>query len=150
MRVFLILQAILEQEYNYRKWNPYWKMITGNGIHTYKMFDADAFAHMKQGAYFINVGRGTAVDTDALVEALNSGRLAGACVDVTDPEPLPKEHPLWEASGILITPHVSGGFHLPETHNRIIEIAAKNIRHCVAGEPYDNVVNMLTGYGDNR
>lgn len=94
---------------------------------TYHLFCKETFAKMKKGAYFINVGRGNAVDSDALADALNSGHLAGAAVDVTDPEPLPAEHPLWNADNILITPHISGGYHLQETHDRIVRIAADNL-----------------------
>lgn len=94
---------------------------------TYHLFDEEAFRHMKKGAYLINVGRGTAVDSDALYNALTNGQIAGAALDVTEPEPLPSNHPLWTAPNILITPHISGGFHLKETHNRIIQIACKNI-----------------------
>lgn len=113
---------------------------------TYKMFNEEAFSHMKDGAYFVNVGRGTAVDTEALYQALISGKLAGAAVDVTDPEPLPEGHPLWKAPNVFITPHVSGGYHTNETHKRIIGIAARNIEHCINNEPYVNVVDMKTGY----
>lgn len=113
---------------------------------TYKLFDEKAFSHMKDGAYFINVGRGNAVDTDSLYNALESGKLAGASVDVTDPEPLPVDHKLWNAKNILITPHISGGYHLQATHDKIINIAAINIRHLVNGEPFENLVDMTTGY----
>lgn len=113
---------------------------------TYKLFDEKAFSHMKDGAFFINVGRGNAVDTDSLCDALESGKLAGASVDVTDPEPLPANHRLWDAEGVLITPHVSGGYHLLATHDKIISIAAKNIKHFSNGEPFENLVDMNTGY----
>lgn len=94
---------------------------------TYHLYDEKAFAAMKEGAYFINIGRGNAVDSYALADALNSGHLAGAAVDVTEPEPLPADHPLWDAKNLLITPHVSGGYHLQETHDRIIKIAVANL-----------------------
>lgn len=116
---------------------------------TFKLYDRKAFSHMKKGAYFINIGRGNAVDTDSLIEALESGHLAGAAVDVTDPEPLPADHRLWSTRGILISPHVSGGFHLQATHDRIISIAINNIRHCIANEPFENIVDMNTGYRKN-
>ena len=74
---------------------------------TQGLFDATLFANFKDGAYFINVGRGGTVDTDALLDALTSNRLAGAGLDVTDPEPLPPEHPLWQQANVIITPHVS-------------------------------------------
>lgn len=113
---------------------------------TYKIFNAEAFSHMKKGAFFVNVGRGNAVDSDALCDALNNGQLAGASLDVTDPEPLPADSRLWSTPGVLITPHVSGGYHLKATHDRIIQIAARNIIHCLKNEPYENEVDYQTGY----
>ncbi len=113
---------------------------------TLRVFDQAAFTAMKPGAFFLNVGRGSAVDSMALADALNSGHLAGAAVDVTDPEPLPPEHPLWKARNILITPHISGNYHLQETHERIIRIAAENLRRYTAGEPLKNLVDFATGY----
>lgn len=115
-------------------------------VQTMKVFDKKAFESMKDGAYFINVGRGTAVDTEALYNALKSGKLAGAALDVTDPEPLPEDHKLWELPNVLITPHVSGGYHLKETHNRIVGIAVRNIMHLIKGEEFENLVDMNTGY----
>ena len=113
---------------------------------TYHVFDRNAFAKMKEGAYFLNVGRGSAVDSYALAEALNSGHLAGASVDVTEPEPLPKEHPLWDAQNLLITPHISGNYHLQETHERIIRIAADNLVRFMQGRELKNIVDFSTGY----
>src|SRR5690606_14157507 len=71
------------------------------------MFNADRFARMKQGSYLVNISRAVLVVTDDLVEALRSGHLAGAGLDVTDPEPLPEGHPLWTTPGVLITPHTA-------------------------------------------
>ncbi len=113
---------------------------------TYKLYDKEAFAAMKEGAYFLNVGRGSTVDSLALADALNSGHLAGASVDVTDPEPLPPDHPLWDARNILITPHISGGDHLRETKERIVAIAADNLNRFVTGRPLCNVVDLTAGY----
>ena len=78
--------------------------------------------------------RGDLVVADDLVAALESGHLAGAAVDVTDPEPLPETSPLWNAPNMLITPHVSGWFHLAATLNNVVDIAAENLRHLQAGE----------------
>lgn len=117
---------------------------------TYNIFDQRAFDEMKDGAYFLNVGRGNAVDTQALCNALEKGKLAGAALDVTNPEPLPPEHKLWTMPNVLITPHVSGGYHLMATHDKIIQIAAKNIMHLVNGEPFENIVDLTTGYKINR
>lgn len=116
---------------------------------TYKLFNKAAFDNMKNGAYFINVGRGTAVDLDSLCDALESGKLSGVALDVTDPEPLPSNHRIWNISNALITPHVSGGFHLKETHDRIIKIAIKNIKHLINNEGFENIVDMSTGYRKN-
>lgn len=113
---------------------------------TYKIFNEETFGLMKEGAIFLNVGRGTAVDSDALAAALNSGHLFGAGIDVTDPEPLPTEHPLWDAENILITPHISGNYHLNETLERIRRIATENLGHFLNGEPLKNIVDFETGY----
>lgn len=71
--------------------------------------DSVLLRKLKNGASFYNIGRGTTVDQEALIEVLNAGRLRGAFLDVTEPEPLPAEHPLWQASNCFITPHVGGG-----------------------------------------
>ena len=71
------------------------------------LFDARRLALMKDGALLVNVARGPIVETAALIKELNSGRITAA-LDVTDPEPLPKDHPLWKAKGVLISPHVGG------------------------------------------
>ena len=110
------------------------------------MFDAERMAKMKDGAILLNVGRGMIVDTDALCAALENGKLAGAGVDVTDPEPLPADHPLWKMENAVITPHISGGYHLQETHDRIVRIMAENLKRFLAGEPLRNVVDFSTGY----
>ena len=96
--------------------------------------NAEFFAAMKPGAFFVNGGRGDLVVADDLVAALESGHIAGAAVDVTDPEPLPAESPLWDAPNMLITPHISGWFHLAATLDNVVDIAAENLRHLLAGE----------------
>lgn len=102
-------------------------------------FDARRFAAMKQGAVFYNIGRGTTVDQDALLAALAGGRLRGAYLDVTDPEPLPAEHPLWREPRCVITPHTAGG-HVDEDE-RLVRHFAANLRRFAASEPLvDRVV----------
>lgn len=113
---------------------------------TIRLFDRQRLARMKPGAVLLNVGRGTAVDTDALCDALNSGHLSGAAVDVTNPEPLPPEHPLWSAKNAIITPHISGGINLPETYERIFRICAENLNRYFTGQPLENMVDFHTGY----
>ena len=103
------------------------------------MFDAMAFAACKPSALFVNVGRGAVVDQDALIAALNSGALAGAGLDVTDPEPLPADHPLWDAANLLITPHYAAAGDR-EAPRRIAEVLTDNLRRFRAGEPLANVI----------
>ena len=100
---------------------------------------------MKPGAVLINVGRGKAIVTDALQKVCCEGRIYAA-LDVTDPEPLPADHPLWNTPNVYITPHISGFFHLPQTLDRIIKISAENLRRFTAGEPILNRVDAATGY----
>lgn len=100
------------------------------------------FAAMKEGAFFANGGRGDLVDQDALIAALESGHIAGASLDVMVPEPLDAKSPLWDAPNCLITPHISGGFHLSAVLDNICDIAAENIAHLAAGEPLRNNVAL--------
>lgn len=108
------------------------------------LFDEAAFAAMKPGAYLINIARGRVVDTDAMLASLRSGRLAGACLDVTDPEPLPAGHPLWREPNAIITPHIAGDADL--TRDRAFALFRENIRRFDAGEPLLNVVDKVAGY----
>ena len=110
------------------------------------LFTKERMMKMKPGAILINVGRGTLVDNVALAELLNEGILGGALIDVTDPEPLPEDHPLWDAKNALITPHVSGGFQLPETLTRIVRIACENLVRFREGRELRNLVDFETGY----
>lgn len=107
------------------------------------LFDADLFTKVKSGAYFINVGRGGTVVTDALVDALESGHLAGAGLDVTDPEPLPADHPLWQMTSVIITPHVSWAGYDIRYRNMLLR---ENIRRYLAGDALLNVVDPERGY----
>lgn len=106
------------------------------------MFGAKQIGLMKHGALLVNAARGPVVDTDALVEALNEHRILAA-LDVTDPEPLPEEHPLWSAPNCLITPHVGGS--TPEFIHRAFRFGAEQVRRYIAGEPLENVVSDM-GY----
>lgn len=113
---------------------------------TYHLFDRERISKMKPGALLINVGRGTAIDPDALCDALESGQLGGAAIDVTEPEPLPAGHRLWKAPNLLITPHVSGGYHMPQTLGMIADIAAHNLAALRDGQPLRSLVDLETGY----
>ena len=110
------------------------------------LMSRERLAKMKEGAVLLNVGRGFIVDTEALCDALERGHLSGAGVDVTDPEPLPPTHRLWNIPTAVVTPHISGFYHLRETHERIVGIFLENLRYFQAGEPLRNLVDFATGY----
>ena len=108
------------------------------------LFDRRFFSTMKPGAYFINVGRGKSVVTADLIEALNTEHLGGAALDVTDPEPLPPNHPLWTAKNIFITPHISASSD--EQMGRYWLVVRENLRRYVNGERMLSVVDLKRGY----
>jgi phosphoglycerate dehydrogenase-like enzyme len=108
------------------------------------MFDAAFFSAMKPTAYFISVGRGQSTVTDDLVAALESGQVAGAGLDVTDPEPLPEGHPLWRMPRVIITPHTAG--RSDRSRDRLYLLVQENLRRYVAGEPLISVVDIERGY----
>jgi glyoxylate reductase len=99
----------------------------------------DALARMKPTAYLVNTARGPVVDSGALARALGTGELAGAALDVTDPEPLPGDHPLLEAPNLLVVPHIGSATHA--TRGRMADIAVDNLIAALAGEPMPHCVN---------
>lgn len=99
------------------------------------------FGLMKNTALFFNGGRGSLVDTDALLKAVQEKQIAGAGLEVIEPEPLPSGHPVWKEPNILLTPHCSGGFHMPETLDRICDIVLKNLENYKTGNPLINRAN---------
>ena len=101
---------------------------------------------MKPNAYLLNVGRGNAIEPNALKAVLREGLLAGVALDVTDPEPLPDDDYLWNCERVFVTPHVAGQLFLPETLNRIVEIAASNLSAWLAGQPLQSVVDRTLRY----
>lgn len=113
---------------------------------TRNIINRERIGLMKQDAVLINVGRGSAVDTEALCDALESGRLWGAALDVTEPEPLPESHRLWKMKNAVITPHVSGGFSLDSTFDKIIDICASNLEAYIGGRELMNLVDRSAGY----
>ncbi|HEY7030159.1 MAG TPA: D-2-hydroxyacid dehydrogenase [Thermomicrobiales bacterium] len=108
------------------------------------LFVKDAFDRMRTGAYIYNIGRGPIIDTAALVAALSSGHLGGAGLDVTDPEPLPPNSPLWDMDNVIITSHTSGA--TPRYWDRAIAILESNIERFRAGGELLNVVDLAMGY----
>ena len=111
---------------------------------TNKMFGRDEFEIMKSRAIIINIGRGMIIDSDALTDALNEGKIAGAGLDVTDPEPLPNDHPVWQAKNVLITPHVSAASQL--TTQRRVNIFIDLLTRYVNGNEMYNKVDFEAGY----
>ncbi len=111
---------------------------------THKMMGARQFELMKRDSYFVAVSRGKTYDMDALVRGLDSQHLAGAGVDVTDPEPLPAGHPLWKFSNVVITPHVAG--RSDRVGRRRLDLYKENLRRFLRGEPLVNVVDKQKGY----
>ena len=110
---------------------------------TYHLFSDHEFELMKPTAYIHNVTRGGVIDHDALVRALQSNAIAGAGLDVTEPEPLPAGHPLWSMPNVLITPHSSG--HSPHSGRRMFNLFRENLHRFAAGEPLLNVVDKHVG-----
>jgi phosphoglycerate dehydrogenase-like enzyme len=111
---------------------------------TQALFGAERFALMKDGAFLINIARGRMLDTNALVAALQSKKLRGAGLDVTDPEPLPADHALWKLPNVILTPHVSG--QSPGTRDRTRRLFIENVRRFAAGEGLINAVDKKAGY----
>ena len=110
---------------------------------TYHLFADREFGLMRPTAFIHNVTRGGVIDHDALVRALRAGQIAGAGLDVTEPEPLPPGHPLWQMPNVLVTPHSSG--HSPHSGRRMFDLLRENLRRFAAGEPLLNVVDQQAG-----
>ena len=103
---------------------------------------------MKETAIIVNVGRGTLIDHDALADVLNAGKIYGAALDVTCPEPLPSDHPLWKCQNVIITPHISGQTFagLKDKENYFFQVCRENLAAYRDGKPLQNRVDLKTGY----
>ena len=110
------------------------------------IFDEEKINVLPETAYFINVGRGTTVDQDALVRALEEGKIAGAALDVVRTEPLPEDDPLWTTRNLILTPHTSGDMGLEYTNDVTAEFFCENLRRFAEGEELINVVDTAAGY----
>ena len=106
----------------------------------------ERIALLPREAIVVNVGRGSAIDQDALMEALNAGRIAGAALDVMVPEPLPKDHPLWSTRNLLLTPHISGNMSLGYTCDRNLDMFCRDLDNYAAGRPLEHRVDRKRGY----
>jgi phosphoglycerate dehydrogenase-like enzyme len=111
---------------------------------TRHLFDRDMLARMRPDAWVVNVARGGLVDTDALVAALREGSIGGAALDVTEPEPLPDGHPLWELDNAIITPHTANTMDMGIVEYR--SLVARNVAHFARGEPLEGLVDPALGY----
>jgi phosphoglycerate dehydrogenase-like enzyme len=105
------------------------------------LIDEGAFAALPPDAVVVNVARGPVIDTGALVDAIRSNRIGGAALDVTDPEPLPEDHPLWGFENVLITPHNAG--HTPKYYERVADILARNLERITDTGSYDDLENRV-------
>ncbi|HJR18209.1 MAG TPA: D-isomer specific 2-hydroxyacid dehydrogenase family protein [Actinomycetota bacterium] len=108
------------------------------------LIDADALSLMKPGAWIVNVARGALVDTDALVDALREDRIGGAALDVTDPEPLPDGHPLWQMDNVIVTSHAANTFAMAMPD--LGALVKRNVQRFAAGEPLEGLVDVKLGY----
>ena len=113
---------------------------------TLHILNRNRIALLPEGAYVINVGRGSALDQQALVEALNCGRLSGAALDVAASEPPQQEDPLWDARNLILTPHVAGNLTLGYTCDQAVELFCRNLRNYAAGRPLEGLVDRKRGY----
>jgi phosphoglycerate dehydrogenase-like enzyme len=111
---------------------------------THHLINAEAFAAMRQGAYLVAISRGGIIEEPALIDALVSGKLAGAGIDVTEHEPLPPGDPLWKTPNLIITPHIAGASDAKEL--RCIEIFRDNVIRYLKGEPLNNLVDKTRGF----
>ena len=110
------------------------------------MFDERRLRLMKKSAIIVNVGRGNSIVTEDLIRVMESGHLKAACLDVMDPEPLPKDHPLWTTPRVYITPHMSGGYRAGVNYGRVVDVAVKNITLAAAGKAPVHIVDRELGY----
>jgi phosphoglycerate dehydrogenase-like enzyme len=114
---------------------------------TERMIGARELALMRTDAYLVNVARGSVIDEDALVDALQAGRIAGAALDVATREPIPSGSPLWTLPNVILTPHASGA--TPRYFDRALELFIENLERFRAGRPLRNLVDPLLGYPKN-
>ena len=108
------------------------------------MVNAAALAAMRPHAYLINVARGQVINTSDLMAALHANRIAGAALDVAPEEPLPVDHPLWDAPNVWITPHIS--YSSPKTRGRMMDMFIHNLERYMHGQKLHNIVNFDEGY----
>ncbi|MBR5291102.1 MAG: D-2-hydroxyacid dehydrogenase [Erysipelotrichaceae bacterium] len=117
---------------------------------TKQVLSEDNLRLCKKNAVLINVGRGVNIDSTALVSVLDEGWFKGVQLDVVDPEPLPFNNKLWSYENVLITPHISGGYNMPQTLEKVINLAIRNIDNYLNDRPLENLVSHTEGYRINN
>ena len=127
-------------------WTDILIMALPNTPETTGILSRKRLALLPKHAVVINVGRGSAIDQDALVDALNSGALAGAALDVMVPEPLPENHPLRSARNIILTPHIAGNMTLGYTCEKAVSMFCENVENYACGRPMKHLVDRTRGY----
>ena len=110
------------------------------------LLSRERIAMLSDRTFIINVGRGMVIDQDALIEALRERRIAGAALDVVYPEPLPEDHPLWDAPNCIITPHISGDMGLPYTVDMTVDFFCEDLKRFAAGQPLMHLADVKKGY----
>lgn len=113
---------------------------------TIGMFSRERLSRCKPGALILNVGRGNVLDQEALCDLIECGHIGGVGLDVTMPEPLPKDSRLWKLPQVLLTPHISGGGHLEATTRKIRALILENLQRYAEGKPLRNRIDPATGY----
>ena len=113
---------------------------------TFHLLDRRRIALLPKEAYVVNVGRGSAIEQSALADALNSGAIAGAALDVMTPEPLPVDDPLWDAKNLILTPHVSGNMTLGYTREENVRLFCENLSRYAEGQSLKGLVDRTRGY----
>ena len=121
-------------------------MILPGGESTNHIMNYERLAKLKDGAFLINVGRGNAIDPDALKKILREGKLGGVALDVTEPEPLPADDELWDFDNAIITPHSGGQLFLQTTRDKVFKICAENLFNKFHDKPLKNIVNRKLCY----
>lgn len=121
-------------------------MVLPSTAETINILSRERIARLPSDAYVINIGRGNAIDQDAMIEALNHGMIAGAALDVTVPEPLPADHPLWDVDRLILTPHIAGNTTLAYTREAIVNCFCEDLENYAAGKPLRRLVNRNLGY----
>lgn len=113
---------------------------------TYHLFDAEMLSLCKEGAFLMNVGRGTVIPSEVFCSSTLMSRFGGVWVDVLEQEPLEDGDPLFSAENLIITPHITGGWHLDITRRNIMELCVRNLKAYLGGEPLEHVLDWSTGY----